>query len=236
MSEPSNGELVEWSGSITGRWSRLSTVLVVLVTAPRPLWVWFVLVQPAFALALAVVALAFAAVPWPETVGLIGFATLAVLPAIGAWGVASRGGAWLVWPREEGTTYVLDPDRSTLYGYPHRDGPATLDDPDDVRIDLRDLERLVTVPVPTGAFVVLRPSYQGFHRREERTAPRFIVVPRSRLPDLERALDRVRGVELEDARSSPGVMIRIVLSALVPAAGLAVGVGLIVGWLIEAGG
>ena len=64
---------VEWTGSVSTHRTRLASTVAILVVVPRPLWIWFVLVQPAFALA---------AVPWVGTYAFVAFSGLAVAPGI----------------------------------------------------------------------------------------------------------------------------------------------------------
>lgn len=193
---------VEWTIDAPGRRDRLELAVAVVLAAPRTLWVLFVVVLPTIALV---------AVPLAGSSALAAFALLALLPGIVAWRLAGR---------RHGVRYELRPDSSTLLLPQEREGPAEIDAPDDVRIDLRDLDR--ATPTRIGDRVAVRLRYGGLRLGGDGT-PRLVVVPLDRWPAFAAALDRVDRSVPESPTAltaQPGSLAVVGTTAIVVACGV----------------
>lgn len=203
--ESSLAESVEWTIDAPGRRDRLDLALSVVLAAPRLPWVLFVVVLPALALA---------AVPLAGSAALAAFALLALLPGLVAWRLAGR---------QLGVHYELYPHSSTLVLPQERTGPAEIDALDDVRIDLRDLDR--ATPTRIGDRVAVRLRY-GDGRLGGDGTPRLVVVSLDRWSAFAAALDRVDRDASKSPRrlvEQPGSLAVVGLTSIVVASGVVSG-------------
>lgn len=207
---------VTWSLALPGIGDQVLAAIALLAAAPRPVWIWAVLVQPAIALG---------AVPRGGSLALAVFAAVSIAPVAIAWWVAIR---------QRRLRYTVSPTRGTLHvrtlGTDSSDG----DDAEPVVVGLDDVDEIAAVPLRGRIAVRFRRDRAG--DTAATSVPRIVLVPADRWPGVAAACLRA-DVSLPwggpgNERPSLGVIARIALSAIVPAAGVAVGVGLGFWWLL----
>lgn len=220
MSDPDSGQFtggrpVAWALDLGRVRDHLLVSVAVLAAAPRPLWVWFVIVQPAVALAV---------VPWIGTAGIALFAAAAIVPLALAWGAVLR---------QRGTRFAVSPTRATLQVRDASTQPSK-NGREDLTLALGTVERIVAVPL--GRHVAVRLRFEGEYGAP---VPRILVVPADRWQAFAASLDRA-GVPIPGDgtgvwRPPLGTIAAVVVGALVSAAGLVAAVVVLFGWILETG-
>jgi len=203
------GTPVTWSLSLRGVGDHVLVAIATLAVAPRPLWTWLVLIQPAIALA---------AVPWVGPLALAVFVVLSIAPLVVAW--------WLAIGQRR-RRYTVSPTRATLRVSDLRTESSAADSSETVGIDLHEVDEIVAVPL-RGRVAVRFPRDRT---STSESVPRIVLVPADRWPGVVAALTRA-GVSLPwgeppGQRPSLTLIAIVALSAIVPIAGVVVGAVLV---------
>ncbi len=207
---------VTWSFEFRGIADHVLTAIAVLAVAPRPLWVGSVLVLPAIALA---------AVPWAGTTALAAFAVVSIVPLLIAWWVAIG---------QRQLRYTVSPTRTTLRVSTLGAAASEGDDPDPDIVELDDVDEIAAVPLRGRVAVRFRRNRTA--GPELGSAPRVVLVPDDRWPGVAAACARadisLPWGEPPTTRPPLSLIATVAVSGLVPIAGIAVGIGLGVQWLL----
>jgi len=208
---------VTWSPTLGRVTDHVLVAIAVLAVAPRPLWAWVVLVQPAIALV---------AVPWYGTLALAAFVVISVAPAVIAWVVALR---------QRRLRYTVSPTRATLQVRPLRTDSTAEDDSEPIVVDLHSVDEIAAVPLRVLVAVRFnRDRTEG----EPGLVPRVVLIPVDRWPTVAAALTQA-GVSLpwgEEIEQRPplAVFAIVAASAVVSILGVTFGAGLVFWWVVLA--